>query len=467
MIKKKNKVIIVIARGEAVRNFVFTKFLKVLSNNAEITLLTSVYHPQLIESSKNHVKQIIELKKYNENLLVYLFRQIIHTAHYRWINTQAVKYYWGRHNNRVRNNFYEFLKLKLIRLMSFPFSNRTMLKIGHSIEKWISIKLRPTNDFDLLYNEIKPDFVFNCSHIHGVTADLPLRVAKHFKIPTGVFLFSWDNLSSRSRIFPDYDKYFVWTKSIKNHLIDLYKGIIEPAQIIVTGTPQFDFHFDRKYEMEKDKLFTNIGLDTSRQFILYTTGKSSDFPDEHLIIEGLIKHLKTFEPLSRPQLVVRTYIKGTSNSMLSLANNFDNDKDIFFPKILWDSKWTMPLKEDLYIYTNLLRYSSLGINTASTTTLELMMFKKPTINIGFEPPGSSLPNWSLFARHINYEHFIPVIKGRGSMVAKSMDHLFKLVEESLNHPKSKLKHQEEFLNKMFGNFLDDKSSTRIVDAIIS
>ena len=53
------------------------------------------------------------------------------------------------------------------------------------------------------------------------------------------------------------------------------------------------------------------------------------------------------------------------------------------------------------------------------------------------------------------------------MVAKSMDHLFRLVEESLDHPKNKVKHQEEFLNKMFGNCLDDKSSTRIVDAIFS
>ena len=467
MIKKKIKVIIVIARGEAVRNFVFTKFLKILSNKAEITLLTSVNHPQLIESSKNHIKQIIELNRYNENPLVNIIRQIIHTAHYRWINTQAVKYYWGRHDNRVKNNFYEFLKLKLIRLISFPLSNRIMLKIGNSIERWLSIALRPTTDFDLLYNEIKPDFVFNCSHIHGVTADLPLRVAKHLNIPTGVFLFSWDNLSSRSRIFPDYDKYFVWTKSIKNHLIELYKGIIEPSQIIVTGTPQFDFHFDKNYEMEKTKLFKSIGLDSSRPFILYTTGKSSDFPDEHLIIEGLINHLKTFEVSSRPQLVIRTYIKGTSNSMLSLANNFNHDKDIFFPEILWDSKWTMPLKEDLHIYTNLLRYSSLGINTASTTTLELMMFQKPTINIGFEPPGSNLPNWSLFARHIGYEHFIPVIKGKGSMVAKSMDHLFRLVEESLNHPKSKVKHQKRFLKKMFGNCLDEKSSMRIVDGIFN
>ena len=122
MIKNKIKVIVVIARGEAVRNFVFTKFLKILSNKAEITLLTSVDHPQLIKSSKKYVKQIIELNKYNENLLVNLFRQIIHTAHYRWINTESVKYYWGRHDNRVKNNSYEYFKLKLIRLLSFPIS---------------------------------------------------------------------------------------------------------------------------------------------------------------------------------------------------------------------------------------------------------------------------------------------------------------------------------------------------------
>ena len=158
--------------------------------------------------------------------------------------------------------------------------DKHILSNSHS-EKDVVIFKNYIIDFDLLYNEIKPDFVFNCSHIHGVTADLPLRVAKHLNIPTGVFLFSWDNLSSRSRIFPDYEKYFVWTKSIKNHLIDLYKGIIDPSQIIVTGTPQFDFHFDKKYEMKKSKLFKNIGLDLNRPFILYTTGKSSDFPDEH------------------------------------------------------------------------------------------------------------------------------------------------------------------------------------------
>ena len=31
----------------------------------------------------------------------------------------------------------------------------------------------------------------------------------------------------------------------------------------------------------------------------------------------------------------------------------------------------------LYIYTNLLRYTTIGINAASTVTLELMMYGKP------------------------------------------------------------------------------------------
>ena len=51
------------------------------------------------------------------------------------------------------------------------------------------------------YKKIKPDIVFNCSHIHGPGADFPVQVAAFNGIPTSVFLFSWDNLTSRGRIF--------------------------------------------------------------------------------------------------------------------------------------------------------------------------------------------------------------------------------------------------------------------------
>ena len=171
--------------------------------------------------TKPYVKRIIHLKSYKENSLVILFREIIHTAHYRYIWTEAVKYYWGRHNDRVKNNLRERIRLIIWRSLSYIFANSTMLKIGTSIDRCLSIYLRPTLELDLIFTEMKPDMIFNCSHIHGTSADLPMRVARHLKIPTSVFLFSWDNLSSRGRIFPKYDYYFVWTRDISNHLFRL------------------------------------------------------------------------------------------------------------------------------------------------------------------------------------------------------------------------------------------------------
>ena len=75
------------------------------------------------------------------------------------------------------------------RSLSYIFANSTMLKIGTSIDRWLSIYLRPTHELDLIFTKMKPDMIFNCSHIHGTSADLPMRVARHLKIPTSVFFF--------------------------------------------------------------------------------------------------------------------------------------------------------------------------------------------------------------------------------------------------------------------------------------
>jgi len=445
-----------------VRNFIYTEFFLQLSKRASITLLTNIHHPDAIKSAKPFVESIIPLKSYKENSWVILFREIIHTAHYRWIWTEAVKYYWGRHNERVKGKPREWIRLIIWRILSTFFANQFMVRLGTKIDRWLSIRFRPTNDFDILYNKIKPDRVFNCSHIHGVSADLPIRVANSLKIPTSVFLFSWDNLSSRGRIFPEYNKYFVWTKEIKKHCLKLYKGEIQSYQVSVTGTPQFDFHFNKKYVWTKTRLFQELGLNLKRPYILYTTGMASDFPYEERIVEKLIQFIKAMDINPKPQLVVRTYIKGTSPEMVALGNNYNHDKDIFFPSIEWDKKWTLPLKHDIALYTNLLRYTSVGINTASTVSLELMMFNKPAINIGFEPPESNLPHWSRFSRHVGYEHYKPVVKGGGVTVARSMEDLYEIIIECFIHKNDLILNQNQFLQNMFSHSLDGKSSNRIV-----
>ena len=460
----------IVARGEAVRNFIFSDFLKELNKKNKITLLSIIDNKDLIESSKHFVSEIIPLKKYRENKLVVFFREIIHTAHYKWLWSEAVKYYWGRHNNRVKNNRKEKIKLLGWRILGYPFANRFMLRFGTKIERWLSWYFRPTRDFDKLFKRLEPDLVFNCSHIHGPQADLPMQVASVLKIPTSVFVFSWDNLTSRSRIFPNYDYYLMWNNSMKNQLLNLYEPDIRRHNVKVTGTPQFDFHFNKKFFWSKEKTFQEVGLDPSRPFILYSTGQASDFPDEHKFVNLIIDHIKVNEPDIRPQLIVRTYIKGNSQEMLSMAEKYNNDRDIFFPPIMWDGKWTMPLKEDLYIYTNLLRYTTIGINAASTVTLELMMYGKPVINLGFEPPGSNLPHWSRFSRHVQYEHYKPIVSSGGVMVARSKKELISMLDEGLKNPQKQKNEQETFISKMFDNSIGNNSgqkAARVIQTLVN
>ena len=428
--------------------------------------MTHLDHGELFEFSEPYVDKIIQFKEYKENRLVVLFREIIHTAHYQWLWSEAVKYYWGRHNNRVRDNIREKIKLHIWRIFGRVFAFRPMLRFGTKIERWLSWTFRPTRYFDNLFEELNPNLVFNCSHIHGTKADLPMRVASGKRIPTAVFIFSWDNLTSRSRIFPPYDHYLLWNEKMAHQLIELYSSEINRDQVHVAGSPQFDFHFNPKFQWEKQKLFNEIGLDMNRPYILYTTGMDSDFHKEDRIVEKVIEFIKELEIKIRPQIVIRTYIKGTSKEMLLLADKYKKDEDVFFPPILWDPIWVMPLNHDLYVYTNLIRYTDIGINAASTVSLELMMFKKLAINIGFEPPGSDLPDWCRFSRHVDYEHYRPVVLSGGVIVTRSIKELNEHVFQSLGKPNENKRKQEDFIAEFFDKKIERSSANRIVEILL-
>jgi hypothetical protein len=181
-------------------------------------------------------------------------------------------------------------------------------------------------------------------------------------------------------------------------------------------------------------------------------------------VAEVIRFIKTLEP--RPQLLVRTYIKGNSPQMEALAETMKNDPDVIFPPILWDPEWTMPLHEDLYVYSNLLRHCALGVNGASTVTLELLMMGKPVVNLAFEPPGSDLPHWSRFARHIDYDHYRPVATSGAVMVARSLEDLKAMIRRGLEEPEADHPAQERFLQTFFGHTLDGKSGQRVANLLL-
>jgi hypothetical protein len=190
-----------------------------------------------------------------------------------------------------------------------------------------------------------------------------------------------------------------------------------------------------------------------------------DFPEEHRTVEFIAKILQDIDITPRPQLVVRTYIKGTSQEMKELAMR--NLPDVIFPPQLWDEKWMFtPLYEDLAVYTSLLRECCLGINAASTVSLELLMHDKPVINLGFDPPGSSLPHHLRWERHINYDHYRPVAESGAVMLARYTEDLRRMLMKGLTEPEAESQKRQRFIANMFGNTLDGNSGRRVVEILM-
>src|SRR5205085_5192990 len=142
------------------------------------------------------------------------------------------------------------------------------LELLTDVERGIEWRLRPNDRFTRLFAELRPDLVFNCSHIHGPAGDLPLSAAHRMGIPTAGFIFSWDNLTSRSRIFVPYDYFLVWHEPMRRQLLGLYLRL-DPTRVHVTGTPQFDYHFQPQYRLSREELAARVGFDPARPFVLY------------------------------------------------------------------------------------------------------------------------------------------------------------------------------------------------------
>jgi hypothetical protein len=349
------------------------------------------------------------------------------------------------------------------KILVLPFANRPALELFTKLENYLTLKLKRTQEFDEIYDRIKPDIVFNGSHIHGSASFLPVRVAHSKGITTAGFIFSWDNLTNRSRIFEPYDYFFVWNNGLKQQLLGLYPAL-EANNVLVTGTPQFDFHFKEQFRLSREELCRRLEIDPERKFILYTTGIDRHFPEEHRHVQSIINILHEMDMSERPQLVVRTYVKGTSEEMKQLSNA--GNEDVVFPAVQWDERWFTPKYEDLEIYSSLIQHADMAINPASTVSLEFLMFDRPVMNIGFDPPGSNIEKELRWERHILFDHYQPVAKSGATMIAYSLEEMREMIRSGIVEPERLHAEREAFTKAMFDSTLDGNSAKRIALSLL-
>jgi hypothetical protein len=130
--------------------------------------------------------------------------------------------------------------------------------------------------------EQRPDVVLVTPLItHGSPQVEVIKAARELGIPSGLLVFSWDNLSNKGLIRVPPDRVFVWNDLQKREAVELHG--VEPSSVVVAGASRFDPFFEMRPSMTREDLCTSYGLDPSKPIILYLGSSEIVSPQELLL----------------------------------------------------------------------------------------------------------------------------------------------------------------------------------------
>jgi hypothetical protein len=454
-------VVAVLPRGEAIRNFVYTGCLDAVRRHARLTVLSVVPNEALGDMLRERYGPYVPLAPVAEAWPTRFTREILDLAHGRHLWSAAARERW-RLRDLEAVSPRQRVKRAVKKLAARPFANQRGLDLLSRFERGVSRRLRRSDRFVQLLRELRPTLVFNASHVHGQLGLQPVQAAQWLGIPTAAFIFSWDNLTSQGRIIPPYDAYLVWNEVLRGQLLALYPSV-RPDRVFVTGTPQFDPHFQAAHHWSRERFCTVVGADPARPIVLYSTGMDNHVPGEPQIVTALADRLAEMIDLGPPQLLVRVYPKERSNRFERLRRT---RPDILLPHIPWETRFLTPEPADVPLLTNMLRHAAVGINVASTVSLELCMLDTPVINVAYDPDGADMGSLRL-SEYYGYEHYRPVVASGAVGLARSEAELVWLIREALTAPERRRAARRGLMRDMFGPTLDGASAARVADALVA
>lgn len=397
-----NKIFIFLPDGIGLRNFAYSDFYSIgqnkefeitFWNNTPFNLEELSFKEIRIENSK--ASPITEIYK-NARKEIELNLNIKNTGDKVYDSYRFPPQYKGLKRT---------IKNLLVRFFTLMYSSNKGLIY---IRKKIANSARKSNYYKESLRTLereKPALVF-CTNQRPLTAIAPILAAKDLGIPTATFIYSWDNLPKATMVI-ETDYYFVWSNLMKEELL-FYYPYIKPENIFVTGTPQFEMHFNKSAILSREDFFDQNKLDFSKKYICFSGDDFVSSPDDPQYLEDTALAVRMLNQKGHNLgIVFRRCPVDFSGRYEEIVEKYSDVIVKIDP--LWKpftSFWNsiLPTKEDDFLLSNLAEHCELVVNLGSSMVFDFICHQKPCGYFRYNQKKQIDKNWDIFKCY-NYVHF--------------------------------------------------------------
>ncbi|WP_124980916.1 glycosyltransferase family protein [Nonlabens xiamenensis] len=382
---KTPKIFILFPDGVGLRNFAFTDFKKVGEsqgfditywNNSVFDLEKEFGYSQLmIPTTKIHPKTPV-INHARKRVELALSRKRFQDDVYP---TYRFPLRWNNLKNIAKSAFVKFHE----RFSSHPKGWQQLMDQMNAAE-------RSTDRYKLLKAQLekhRPDLVF-CTTQRATQGIAPILAARDLGIPTACWIYSWDNLpKGMTTIETDY--YFVWSDLMKEQLLQYYPKVKED-QIFVTGTPQFEPHYDESLIVSRADFCSQYGLDPKRTYVCFSGDDMTTSPLDQYYLEDTAAAVRRLNQEGMNLGIIFRQVPVDHSGRYDQV--LEAYADLITPiKPLWKpmgEQWNqiMPTKEDFALLVNTCHHSALVVNICSSMVFDFVIHNKPTIYPNYEQP---------------------------------------------------------------------------------
>ena len=253
--------------------------------------------------------------------------------------------------------------------------------------------------------EHQPDLVF-CTTQRATQSISALLAAKDLGIPTAAFVYSWDNVPKAMQVV-ETDYYFVWSEHMKREVLQYYPFVKED-QVFVTGTPQFEPHFDNSLIKSRDTFFAENNLDVNKKYICFSGDDETTSPLDQYYLEDLAIAVRSLNAKGENLGII--YRKCPVDFTTRYDKVVKDYSDVIV-KIdpIWKQvgkQWNqvLPAKEDFEMLVNVCYHSEMVTNVCSSTVFDFVAHNKPCIYYNYEQPQLKKGIRDI-GQNYNYVHF--------------------------------------------------------------